>query len=129
MPRAKLISTRGRYLDAVIDVDQQIYHVFDEFSSDEFNYNEQYCFDFDWSIECSDDESWNEIFTNNSEQKYGLVHLTGWAYYAFGQIICVNPVVVDCQVLLVEDVVVSNDERLVGEWVGFTISRLGCSSK
>lgn len=129
MPRAKLISTRGRYLDAMIDVDQQIYHVFDEFSSDEFNYNEQHCFDFDWSIECSDDESWNEIFTNNSEQKYGLVHLSGWAYYAFGQIVGVNPVVVDCQVLLVEDVVVSNDERLVGEWVGFTISRLGCYGK
>ncbi|WP_228262328.1 hypothetical protein [Acinetobacter haemolyticus] len=57
MPRAKLISTRGRYLDAVIEVDQQIYHVFDEFSLDEIDNKEQHCFDFDWSIECSNDES------------------------------------------------------------------------
>ena len=36
MPRAKLISTRGRYLAAVIEVDQQIYHVFDEFGIKEW---------------------------------------------------------------------------------------------
>ncbi|USA52053.1 hypothetical protein NDN13_11160 [Acinetobacter sp. C32I] len=128
MPRAKLISTRGRYLDAVIEVDQQIYHVFDEFSLDEIDNKEQHCFDFDWSIECADDESWDEIFINNVEQKYGLVHLSGWTYYAFGQIVNVNPVVVDCQVLQVEDVVISSDEQLVGEWVRFTICRLGCFS-
>jgi hypothetical protein len=128
MPRAKLISTRGRYLAAVIEVDQQIYHVFDEFSLDEVNNEEQHCFDFDWSIQCSDDENWDEIFKNNAEQKYGLVHLSGWTYHAFGQIVRVNPVVVDCQVLRVEDVVVSSDEQLVGEWIRFTICRLGCFS-
>lgn len=128
MPRAKLISTKGIYLDAVIEVDQQIYHVFDEFSLSGCENKEQSCFDFKWSIECSSDESWDEIFTNNSGQKYGLVHLSGWTYHAFGQIVGINPVIVDCKVLRVEDVVVSSDEKLVGEWVRFTISRLGCFS-
>lgn len=126
MPCAKLISTQGVYLEAVILVDQQIYHVCDEFSLYSEKSKEQEGFDFEWSIECSDDENWDEIFSNNSEQKYGLEHLEGWRYRAFGRIISIHPVVVDCQILQVEEIVSSNDERLIGEWVGFTICRLGC---
>ncbi|MCH7388704.1 hypothetical protein MMO39_15575 [Acinetobacter modestus] len=126
MSHAKLISTQGVYLEAQIEVNDHLYYVYDEFSLYDIKSKINSLFDFEWTIELSDDESWDEIFANNSKQKYGLEHIGGWRYRAFGRIVAVHPVVVDCLVLQVEDVILSSDECLIGEWVGFTISRLGC---
>jgi hypothetical protein len=126
MVRAKLISTEGPYLEAVIEVSGQLLHVMDEFSvSAETAPRVGEIFDFEFSPYIDEDESWEDIFSGNPEHRQGLENVTGWRYKAFGLVTQNNPVIVDCGLFQVEDVVNSSDHRIVGEWVAFTITRLG----
>ncbi len=126
MVRAKLISTEGPYLEARIEVDGVVFTVMDEFSvSAQTTPKPGEAFDYEFSAELLDDEEWVQIFSGNPEGKVGLVPLGGWRYRAYGKVISVNPVIVDCDLLEVEGVVSSHDPALVGENVAFTISRLG----
>lgn len=126
MVLARLISTKGPYLEAVIEACGQHLHVMDEFSvcADTCpRIGEE--FEFEFYPFLDEDEEWESIFSGNPSGRIGLEHLGGWRYRAFGTIVGVSPVVVDCGLFTVEDVVSSSDARLVGESVAFIISRLG----
>lgn len=126
MPLARFLSTEGPYLEAKIEVGGTCLCVMDEFSVDERNIPKAgAAFEFEFSPCLNDDESWECIFSGNPDKKTGLEHLSGWRYRAYGKIISINPVVADCGLLSVEDVVQTNDPRVIGEFVAFTISRLG----
>jgi hypothetical protein len=56
-------------------------------------------------------------------------HLESWRYRAFGKVVSIKPVLVDCGLLSVEGVVHTHDPRVIGEYVAFTISRLGGSAR
>jgi hypothetical protein len=125
MVRAKLISTEGPYLEAIIEHQGQRLCVMDEFSVCEASapkVGTEIEFEFDPFID--EDESWESIFSGNPEGRIGLEQLSGWRYRAFGKVISVNPVVVDCGLLRTEGVVSSSDPRLIGEPVAFIITRL-----
>ena len=70
------------------------------------------------------DEAWEQMFAANPEGRQCLVPLGGWRYRAYGRVVGVQPVVVDCGVLQVEDVVNSQDPALLGATLAFTIARL-----
>lgn len=126
MVRARLISTEGPYHEAVIETCGQRLHVMDEFSVCEDacpRIGEE--FEFEFYPFLGENEEWEAIFAGNPSGHVGLEHLGGWRYRAFGKVVGVNPVVVDCGLFTVEDVVSSSDARLVGESVAFIISRLG----
>ena len=126
MVRARLISTEGPYLEAVIEACGQRIHVMDEFSvcaDTSPNIGEE--FDFEFSAFLAEDEKWEDIFSGNPTHRIGLEPLGGWRYRAFGKVISVNPIIVDCGLFTIEDVVISSDPKLVGESVTFIISRLG----
>jgi hypothetical protein len=78
------------------------------------------CFQDDMSI---DDVS-VPFLEDNPQKRYGLEQIAPGRYRAYGRIINVDPVVVDCGPLQVEDIMRSTDRRLIGEWVAFTIGRL-----
>ena len=127
MTQATFISTAGEYLKAIIEVNCQRLTVMDEFShfsADSLPKAGEPC-EVEFSPYLDDDESWEDIFAGNPDKLILLEQIEGWCYRAFGKIISVNPVVVDCGLLQVEGVVCSTDTRLVGEYVAFTISRLG----
>jgi hypothetical protein len=73
MPKAKLVSTEGAYLEAIIEIDGQTFCVFDEFSIDERSMplpgSE---FEYKFSNFVDEDESWEEIFSSNPERKIGI---------------------------------------------------------
>lgn len=71
-----------------------------------------------------EDESWESMFQSNPQKKMCLEQVKGWEYKAYGKIISVNPVQVDCGLLIEEDVLHTNDPTVIGEYIGFTISRL-----
>jgi hypothetical protein len=126
MVHAKLISTEGPYLEAVIEVGGQLLHVIDEFTvSAETAPKIGEEFEFEFSSFIDEDEPWEEIFSGNPEHRKELKSIAGWKYKAFGQVMQINPVVVDCGLFQIEGIVSSNDQGLVGEWVAFTITRLG----
>lgn len=127
MATAIFISTAGEYLEAIIEVNGQRLTVMDEFSlfsADSLPQAGEPC-EVEFSPYLDEDESWEEIFSGNPGKLVLIEQVEGWRYRAFGKIISVNPVVVDCGLLQVEGVVCSTDPRLVGEYVAFVITRLG----
>jgi hypothetical protein len=121
---ARLISTEGPYLEAKIEVEGVCLHVMDAFSDEKNSLRAGAEIEIEFSPCLSDEESWEDIFSGSSGEKIGFEHLGGWAYRAFGKILSINPVFVDCGLIKVEDVVQTNDDRVIGEFVAFTISRL-----
>ena len=67
------------------------------------------------------------MFSGNPEAKKELEHQSGWCYRAYGIITSIKPVMVDVGLLEIESPMNSNDEKLVGESVAFTIERLDAS--
>jgi hypothetical protein len=71
-----------------------------------------------------DSWSWEKIFAANPNRKVELVPLEGWSYLAMGRISSIDPVRVDCGILVEERVIHSRDPRIIGEFVGFRIEVL-----
>ncbi len=61
--------------------------------------------------------------------RYGLERIEGWSYRAFGKVIGIKPIRVDCGLYVQENVVYTNDERVVGEFVSFVVTRLDASER
>ena len=83
--------------------------------------------DFDVELSASlldDDEPWEVIFSGNPDRRKVLEHIEGWRYRAFGEVVSIDPVVVDCGMIQIPDVFHSSDPRVVGEFVAFMITRL-----
>lgn len=126
MPLATLISTQGPYLEALLDIEGVRFCVMDEFSvCADTAPKPGDVFEFRFSAELAGDESWETQFAGNPDQRIGLHPLNGWAYRAYGKVLSVSPVIVECGILQLEDVVCSNDPALIGEHLAFTITRLG----
>ena len=125
MTTATFISTAGEYLEAIIEVNGQRLTVMDEFGlfSDSLSKAGKPC-EVGFNTLLDDDEAWEDIFAGNPDKLVLIEHVEGWRYRAFGKIISVNPVVVDCGLLQVEGVVCSTDPQLVGEYLAFSITRL-----
>ena len=124
--KAKLLSTEGTYLEAIIEINGREYRVMDELTLDvESMPKVGEAFEFEFSNMLDEDETWESIFQGNPEKKKCLEHIQGWRYRAYGEIISIDPIKVDCGVLIEEDVVNTHDPKVVGEYVAFTISRLG----
>jgi hypothetical protein len=123
--RVKLIQTDGPWLPAILEHGQHRLCVMDDFSSDE-RFAPKPGDDFEVELSALTDErmSWEAMFAGNPNKTKGLESIRGWSYRAFGEIVSVNPVIVDCGIVSVPDVVHSHDSRVIGEFVVFTISRL-----
>ncbi|WP_421880984.1 hypothetical protein [Methylibium sp.] len=82
-------------------------------------------FDYEFSNEVEGNESWEELFASNPEKRIGIEHIADYEYLAFGRIISVDPVQVDCGLFVQVDVLHTHDPGVIGEFIGFKISRLG----
>ena len=124
--KTKLLSTEGTYLEALIEIEGAEYCVMDELTIDiETMPKDGESFEFEFSNILDEEESWDSIFQGNPEKKKCLEQIKGWKYRAYGEITSINPVKVDCGVFVEEDVVHTHDPKVVGEFVAFTIRRLG----
>lgn len=119
---ATFIATDGDYLEAVIEVGGQRLHVMDEFGGAEMAAGTQFQAEL-WPV-ASESDDWDAIFGANPGRERGLRRLDGWRYLALGVVASVNPVVIDCGLLRVEDAFYTRDQRCVGAYVGVTLARL-----
>lgn len=123
---AKLLSTEGTYLEALIEIEGYEYCVMDELTLDvESMPNVGEAFEFEFSNILDEEETWESILQGNPEKKKCLEQIHGWKYRAYGQVTSINPVTVDCGVLVQENVIHTHDPKVIGEYIAFTISRLG----
>lgn len=119
---ATFLYTEGDWLKAEIEVDGFRLLVMDEFGGEILKSGQQV--EIELAAESNDDDTWDGIFKRNPDKKKCLQHLSGWSYAAFGKIISVSPVVCDCGIVEIEGAIDTHDERCIGEYIGFTVSRL-----
>jgi hypothetical protein len=126
MALMKLISSKGPGGEALLEVSGQTVCVVDEISwdirtapkpGDEF--------EFEFSNELDGNEPWEDLFCGNPDKRTGIEQIEAWEYLAFGKIISVDPVQVDCGVFVQPNVLHTHDPLIVGEFIGFKILRLG----
>ena len=123
--RVKLIKTEGPWLAATVQHGERQLCVMDEFTIDaRFAPKPNEDFEVELSALTDERTSWEAMFAGNPNNTKDIEPVSGWSYRAFGQIVSIHPVVVDCGILSVPDVLHTNDSRVVGEYVAFTISRL-----
>lgn len=72
------------------------------------------------------DVQWDVMFSENKDKIKDLIIKSDstWSYSAYGQVLSVNPVIVNCGVGEFDLGYLSRDERLIGEYIFFDISRL-----
>ncbi|GAA0404647.1 hypothetical protein GCM10009133_11590 [Cocleimonas flava] len=126
--KAIFISTEGEYLQAKIEVNGQPYYVMDEFSSENSKNGEIVNLDIFSGLE-DESEEWESIFNGNPDELKKLQHQSGWKYRAYGKIISIKPVIVDIGLFETEAPfqIQSNDIKVIGSYIAFTIQRLGAS--
>jgi hypothetical protein len=115
-------STEGDYLEAEIEIDGQPIFVMDEFGGDQIKSGSIVSLEIFNSF--SDDLDWDSVFNANPNRVKKLEHINSWSYFAFCEIISINPMICDCGVLKLEGPFETNDERCIGEFVGFRVTRL-----
>lgn len=120
--KAKFISTEGDFLEAKIEIHDQIYSVMDDFNGSRFTSGDDLKIRLSEYI--SDEFQWDAIFNANHKKVKKLEHIRSWSYFALGQIISVSPVIVDCGIIQIKNPFSTNDPSCIGEFVGFTVARL-----
>jgi len=127
--KIELIETEGFNLAAKIVIDGTVFIVMDDISpiDDPPKYG---TFDVEFTTMCLGTETWEEIFSGNPTKKKYLEHIETWKYKAFGEIIQVNPVIVDCGLIkIIDDPIKTHDQKCIGAFIAFEISRLGVTEK
>jgi hypothetical protein len=122
---ARLIRTQGPGREAILEIEGGEYCVRDGFSWDAARSpRDGTNFPVELSADLDDSWSWEKMFAGNSEKRVGLVSQGGWSYLALGRITSVNPVRVDCGILVEQRAVFTHDPRVVGEFIAFGIATL-----
>lgn len=87
MPRARLISMNGPWLEAVIEIEGRRLTVMDEFSCTGPGTSPQpgQQIEMEFSPLFLEDETWDAIFKGNPSRRVGLDQLDGWRYHPFGR--------------------------------------------
>jgi hypothetical protein len=115
-------NTEGDYLLAEIELDGKLISVMDEFGGDRLKSGDK--LEVELMNSCGDALDWDAVFNANPNKKKGLDHISSWEYFAFGEIISINPMMCDCSIAVLEGPFDTNDERCIGEFIGFRLSRL-----
>lgn len=79
-------------------------------------------FDF---VDC-EDITWETMFSYNRDEEQKMVPVANdrTSYCCYGKVIGVNPVIVDCGDLRLDCGALTHDDRVIGSYVYFVISRL-----
>lgn len=131
----KIIKTEGYGLLAEVEVNGRHLNVMDNFSvlsgerqrpevlAGQVIQDSQVEFDF---LEDDAPWTWEEMFSGNPKHKKRLVlrHIDEWAYDAYGELLSINPVVVDFGAIQLDIGDFTHDPQCVGEWVLVKVARI-----
>jgi len=123
--RATLVRTEGPGREAILKIDGLEYRVRDGFSW-AAAHAPSIGAEFDVELSAELDDSWSreKIFSANPDRRIGLESLGGLAYLALGRILSIDPVRVDCGILVEERAIHTRDLKVIGDFVGFRIETL-----
>lgn len=116
--------TKGDYLTATIEINNNQYFVMDHFYGEQLSEQQQIEIELSVGV-YSEEESWETMFSGNPNKTKSLNHIKGWEYQANGIITSIKPdFMVDVGIAILEAPITSNDQRLVGKSISFKIYRL-----
>lgn len=122
--KVTFIKTEGEYLQAELSVDGVKVCVMDEFGGGKYQSGESIDVELTAGL-YDEDESWESMFSENSDGKKTLEHLGSWRYRAYGVITRISPeIMVDVGLMEIEAPIDTRDDRLIGEYIAFTIARM-----
>ncbi len=123
--KAKFLKTEGYALEATIEVAGQLYRVMDDVSSPGDPVSPGTVVEVEFFAHCLGFQEWEEVFSGNPEGRVGLEWIEGWKYRAYGIVERVDPVVVDCGMLRLEEEIQTHDTRCLDKPVTLEITCLG----
>ena len=120
--------TDGEYLEATLLVEGVELRVMDSFGGAGCTPGQEIDVDISVGIDYEGEE-WESMFAGNPTNKKALQNNGGWSYRAFGVITIIEPeVMVDVGVMELEAPINTNDSRVLGASVAFTIDRLDANA-
>jgi hypothetical protein len=122
--KARFIRSDGPFLEAVVDLNGKHFVVMDEFGGEKYLQGQEINIRLAAGLFFKK-KTWESIFQGNPDGRKDLEHQTGWRYRAYGTISQVGPeVMVDVGIIEIECPIRTQDCRVIGENVAFTIERL-----
>ena len=125
---ALLIQTEGFALAAEVEINGHRLIVMDQFSPPGGKRGAGVLQDVRLSADEFAPLTWEAVFSGNPNAEKRLTHVTGWTYLGYGQVVQVDPMIVDFGFLQLEVGPRTHDRRCVGEFVKIKIDRLSLSS-
>lgn len=68
--------------------------------------------------------NWADALAGNRGRKRQLMHVKGWSYIGYGQVVSIIPTIIDFGVLTMTDPNWTTDESIVGKYIRVHIDRL-----
>lgn len=121
----KVLKTDGLGLEALIEINGIKLTVMDSFSHFPQEYTSNGTPEFSYIVD--ENLTWEETFKGNKNKEKKLEQLKGWSYHGYGQILSLNPTIVDFGILKLDIGYLTNDDRVIGESVKVKIGRLDLS--
>ncbi len=122
--KATFINTEGEYLQAELEIAGVKIYAMDVFGGDQCKPGEEIEVELAAGLHY-EEETWESMFSGNPKGKKKLEHKGGWSYRVFGVVKTINPeVMVDVGFTEFEAPIDTSDERVIGENIAFTITRM-----
>lgn len=126
--KVELIRTEGVGLEAEILVNGQKLFVMDEFSPSDIPASPCELSNPQFGAIGFTNQSWEDMFSGNPDHDKRLKHIEGWKYEGYGEIVSVDPTIVDFGTLRLEAGPITHDQRCIGEHIMVIIDRLDLSA-
>ncbi len=120
--KVTLVRTEGPGREAILNIEGCHYCVRDGFSWTAGRADGD--FEVSLSTVLDDSWSWEDMFAANPDHRIGLEPVEGCSYLAFGRILSIQPVLIDCGLIVEERALYTHDPRVIGDYVGFKILAL-----
>lgn len=125
-----LLETNGYALDAKVEVESQVLIVMDDISNPGGKHPLGLVRDVEIGYLTVNPNDWEATFSGNPDHLKTLLHCERWNYLGYGQIVKINPVMIDFGIFTLQyDDLRTSDERCVGEYVVVKIDRLSISKR
>ena len=120
----ELIHTQGMGLEAEVVLNGQKLVVMDSFSPPLAPMSPGNLKNPMFSANEFSDQSWEDMFSGNPDRDKRLEHIDGWKYIGYGEIVSVNPTILDLGGIQLEAGPNTHDKRCIGEYIKVIIDRL-----
>lgn len=120
----RLENTRGLGKLAEVWLDEQLLAVCDNISDPDRRRPPGVLESVSFRYTSDEPVNWPDALAGNRGRKQQLMHVEGWTYIGYGQVVSVMPTIIDFGLLTMTDPNWTTDEHIAGKYVRIQIDRL-----